>query len=527
MHTIRFSLQTTAYEEHILEKRFRIVSHMHNETVKYAQRQLNTLRRDRAYIDAKKEYGQVLVRIDTLNRNLEKMKAGSNADRHKYAAMKQTLSAQKHRLRTLAEVLNGRIRSFSLTKTDFDRFVAVMQHRFRQNVTSQQAQKEAERVYAGVEQVLYGNGTSLHLKKLADQHTVSQKCATNGVKVDLPHGTLSWLGLDISFRIDRTDPYVAESVDHPLKYAEITRLAFDSGWRYYVILYLDGPAPEKLDPADGGFATGIDPGVSTFSSVSENGVSLQELAPLCQDYNRRIAREMRLIDHQMRLSNPGNYNPDGTVKKGHRCWIITKGCRRRKRKLRTLYRKKADSAEQSHSRQVNELLVRNGTRYITEDMTYKALQKRSKKPAERRDAETTVTRKDGSTKTIRRFKRKKRFGRSLNDRAPALFLTILERKAEQYGGCLVKVDTKAFRASQYHHDTDMYVKPPLSERWKVIDGHRVQRDLYSAYLLLCSNPDGTAPDRDLCLWHFDRFLAMHDAFIRQTKGQPHPACFGY
>ena len=89
------------------------------------------------------------------------------------------------------------------------------------------------------------------------------------------------------------------------------------------------------------------------------------------------------------------------------------------------------------------------------------------------------------------------------------------------------VNTGLFRASQYHHDTGEYVKAALSDRWKTVSGHRVQRDLYSAFLILCSDPSGTSPDRDMCTSLFPGFCNLHDKFVNETKSTPHPACFGY
>ena len=160
-------------------------------------------------------------------------------------------------------------------------------------------------------------------------------------------------------------------------------------------------------------------------------------------------------------------------------------------------------------------------------MTYAALQKRSRKPAKRQEKATVVKDKNRKEKAVRKFKKKKRFGKSLNDRSPALFVTILTRKAEQYGGQVVRIDTRKFRASQYHHDTGEYCKAALSDRWKTIEGRKIQRDLYSAFVIFCSNPSGTAPDRDLCNSMFEHFVTMHDAFIKATAKENHPACFGY
>lgn len=46
-----------------------------------------------------------------------------------------------------------------------------------------------------------------------------------------------------------------------------------------------------------------------------------------------------------------------------------------------------------------------------------------------------------------------------------------------------KIDTFATKASQYNHTTGEYSKKQLSDRWNDIEGLRIQRDLYSAFLI--------------------------------------------
>lgn len=50
-------------------------------------------------------------------------------------------------------------------------------------------------------------------------------------------------------------------------------------------------------------------------------------------------------------------------------------------------------------------------------------------------------------------------------------------------GGVYKVQTKDFKASQYDHVEDNYKKAELKDRSKYVGGYKVQRDLYSAYLL--------------------------------------------
>ena len=140
-----------------------------------------------------------------------------------------------------------------------------------------------------------------------------------------------------------------------------------------------------------------------------------------------------------------------------------------------------------------------------------------------------VKQKDGTVKVIQKYKRKKRFGRSINRRAPARFLLELKRKAEAVGGVYAEVDTKEFKASQYNHVTDTYEKIPLSQREKEIGNRKVQRDLYSAFLIRNADLDFKHPDREKCEYEFEYFADMQDQLILKMKesGLSMRQCFGF
>ena len=140
-----------------------------------------------------------------------------------------------------------------------------------------------------------------------------------------------------------------------------------------------------------------------------------------------------------------------------------------------------------------------------------------------------VKQKDGTVKVIQKYKRKKRFGRSINRRAPARFLLELKRKAEAVGGVYAEVDTKEFKASQYNHVTDTYEKIPLSQREKEIGNRKIQRDLYSAFLIRNADLDFKHPDREKCEYEFEYFADMQDQLILKMKesGLSMRQCFGF
>ncbi|MGN8746962.1 hypothetical protein ACTM83_13350, partial [Catenibacterium mitsuokai] len=94
----------------------------------------------------------------------------------------------------------------------------------------------------------------------------------------------------------------------------------------------------------------------------------------------------------------------------------------------------------------------------------------------RRAKETTVNSKG-------KFNRKKRFGKSIKNRCPSGFQATVEKKFKVSGGIYIEASND-YRASQYDHTVDDYIKKKLSDRmYKLQDGTEVQRDWYSSFLL--------------------------------------------
>ena len=73
-------------------------------------------------------------------------------------------------------------------------------------------------------------------------------------------------------------------------------------------------------------------------------------------------------------------------------------------------------------------------------MNFRGLQKRAKN--------TTINEKTG------KFNKKKRFGKSLGNKAPAMLLEIINRKLGYFDKQLIKIDTWSVKASQYNHADD-------------------------------------------------------------------------
>ncbi len=505
MHTIQFKLDTTEYQNRIIEKRFYAICHIHNVMVSFAKRCLDKLESDENYEPLRKEYSKLCkIKKEDLTKEQK--------------AIKADLSKKLSDLRT----------KYGLTRFNFHAYIKICGKRYSKLISSQQAQKEADRIWTGVEKVLFSNGEELHYKKFHKIRSICGKTNTNGIKFDIKTFSIDYMGLNIRCIPSKDISYMAESLNHKISYCEIKRMIFPNGYHYYVTVYLDGDAPKKLiNVGSPDNITGVDIGVSTVATASDDKLTLKELAPNAKDYNKEIIKLSRHLDNSKRISNPDNYNKDGTIKKNAKSWKYSKSYKKALCKLKSLYRQKAAYIKQSHNIMINELLE-NSTTFIVENMSFKGLQRKVKK-TERSDKVSNIKHKDGSVKQVHKYKKKKRFGKSLNNRAPASFIAALTRKAQLYGGNVYKVDTKEFRASQYDHIKDQYIKKTLKDRVKYVGDYKVQRDLYSAFLLKYSNFDLTRPDREKCLYGFDSFLKMQNILITEMKQQgiSMKSCFGF
>jgi hypothetical protein len=148
-------------------------------------------------------------------------------------------------------------------------------------------------------------------------------------------------------------------------------------------------------------------------------------------------------------------------------------------------------------------------------MDYKRLAKRSKNLE--RSEKISIVKTKSSEKEIHKYKKRKRFGKSVSDRSPGLFVKILTDKCKLYEVELNKINTSKVKASKYNHKTNKYEDYKLSERTKLIGKDLVQRDLYSAFLIKNVNDDLETVNRSKCKKEFKYYLENQNKEIARIK----------
>lgn len=471
---LTLKLNTSECDDQILAKRFYYAFLMKNRLISHSRKALSSMRQDKQYRNLLTEYISLKGKKDALS---------------------------KHRRSDIGKALSTIRLQYGLSEYQFHSWISVQQHRYRKHIDSMTAQKIATFVWQSVETVLYRKGKSVHFQKLDDLLSLEGKTNTSGIRYK--DGRLYWNGLVIQPQIHKDDIYAVEALTHKVKYCRIVRKPMGISYHYYLQLIFEGVPPQKHTFVEG--RVGIDPGTASEAVFSEKGCILTEISG-SKDISKQIKRLSRKLDRSRRVNNPDHYNADGTIKRVNKPWIKSKTYKQTQMRLKTLRRRNVDSLKMHESILTNEILCNHGSDIITEKMDYKALQAKAK--------EDKISPKTGKHRS------RKRFGKSLASHAPSRFLSILERKLSYINKTVNYVDTWKFKASQYDHVLGDYIKKPLICRSKIIGDDRVQRDLYSAFLLWCAKDPETI-DRNLCNSYFPLFLSFQGACIQQLLSNKH------
>ena len=460
-YVLTLPLKTELWQEHILEKRLNIARMIYNSCL------CEVLKRHRK-MTSSSEYKEI--------RNLDR-------------------KDQSKAYRELDK-------KYSISKFDLYSYVKYMTQKFKQNIGSQVGRELADRAFVTYEKFKYGRAKKVRFKSYNDFYSIREKSNATGFRFFKEDFCVRWLGLKIPVIIKNNDEYAQICFLDKIEYSRLFKKIINGKNRYYVQITFKGIPPEK-HKVGGNDEVGIDIGTSTVAIVSDNKVALKVLAENIEVNEKEKARLQRKLDRQRRANNPNKYNANGTINTSNKEKLKkSKSYLKTQFKLANLQRKIADKRKQSHNILANSILEL-GTTIKVETMNFQALQRRSKK--------TEISEKTG------KFKRKKRFGKSIASKAPAMLIEIINKKLGYIGKSIIKIDTFKVKASQLNHSTNEYEKKSLSQRWVEILGNRLQRDLYSAFLIKNVKDNLKEVDIKKAQEGFDSFVKLHNEEIERMR----------
>lgn len=480
---VQFPLKTEKYQDDILDKRFEIGRQIYNSLVNITQKRYKEMIKTKRY------------------RNfISQLSGDKNKDRH------------------IWKQINEIRKQYNMSEYSFHSDVKRLQHHFSNNIDALTARKIAANLWRAYEKLFFGNGKQISHKKYNSLNSLEGKSNMQGIR--FRDGVILWNNLKIPVVIDYNNYYENQSLKSEIAYCRIVRKFVRRKYKYYVQIVFKGTPPIKVDNETGEVKhhigkgdVGIDIGTSTIAYSSATDVKILELANKVQNIEDEKRRLLRKMDRSRRATNPDNYNEDGTIKKqGNKkiVWNKSNHYIRYQNQLKELYRKQADVRKYQHECLANQIISLGDNIYV-ETMNFSGLAKKS-----------TKTEKNDQG----RFKRKKRFGRSIANRAPSMLLGIINRKLSYYGKCLIKIDTWSAKASQFNHFDGTYNKKKLSQRWNDFNGIRVQRDLYSAFLIMNVADDLKSFDINRCNERFENFYRLHNLEVERLSGHKNLSSIG-
>ena len=398
---------------------------------------------------------------------------------------------------------------------------------------------KAEDIWRGIEKCLYGKGNAIHFSKYGELPCIRAKQINRGIPVSVKDDRLQFnlgkttFGIHVNDRFQHDEvnavlTYLAEpeivdnkAVNTFIKdaycidtyrpcYATLVPKIIRGKYRVYLHLTIEGKAKPKYDKHGnprhkyGKGMIGADIGTQTVAYTSDKEVGLKNLSERgysIQTSERKERLFYRAMDRSRRASNPQNYNEDSTIKKGRKTWTYSNHYKKLKAKhfelcrLNAVNRQLAINEDANHLRSLGDI-------FVTEPKNASRLMRRAKE----------TTKNDKS-----KLNKKKRFGKSIKNRCPSGFQTTVEKKFKATSGTYIEVPNN-YRASQYDHTVDDYIKKKLSDRlYKLQGGTEVQRDWYSSFLLYCYNHKTQDIDKDKCITEFDNCCKKEKALITWIK----------
>ena len=337
-------------------------------------------------------------------------------------------------------------------------------------------QSTATRAFRAVERYIFKASGRPRFKGKNQLHSIEGK--SNEAVIRYRETTIPAIHYDsliLPLRLDRKDKklWQANALGHSTKYCRIVKRTIRGRNRWYVQLVQRGTAP-RLHDVNGG-TVGLDIGPSEIAVVTDRDATVERFCQTIEQPWKESRRIDRAMDRSRRATNLERFDEKGR-------WIKRRRGQPKQRLVRSIRylhlaserreteRRLAAERKRSHGQLQNDILS-EGSTVKTEKLSYRSFQKN--------------------------------FGRSTKVRAPGMFVSGLKRKAESAGGQLLEINTRYTKLSQFDHTTMDHVRKPLSERIHIFrDGvtQPIQRDLYSAFLARCCDPDTLDVSQVLRTW---------------------------
>lgn len=385
-YILTLPLKTEVYQEHILEKRFRLGEHLYNNFLNFEKKKFYEMTKRKDYRDAQSLIKDLTIQINELDKQSDKSKE-----------TKQLIQELRKQRKEQYDIIYNIKKMFDWSEFGFTNDMKKYRKYYKANLNSTICDNLSGRCFKAFEKMeselikdQYRNDEDkvnpcVHYKRKDSLRCLTAKKNSTGIRFSLDEGnkigTVKWQGLVFSIDLSKCTLYEWQALQSDICYCAVKREKIKGKWKYYIQITLKGHVPDKFDKQTGELKRQLGKGnvglyfTSTSLTVpTENGVKTYPLE--IKNHEDKKTELLQKMDTSRRATNPDNYNEDGTSKEKSEIkgWHFSKAYKKYRAELYEIYRKECEEKKLLQEILANEVIA-SGDVFNCNKMDFKFLQK--------------------------------------------------------------------------------------------------------------------------------------------------------
>lgn len=381
-YILTLPLKTEVYQEHILEKRFRLGEHLYNNFLNFEKKKFYEMTKRKDYRDAQNLIKELTIQINSLD---------------EFKESKQLIQELRKQRKEQYDIIYNIKKMFDWSEFGFINDMKKYRKYYKANLNSTICDNLSGRCFKAFEKMeselikdQYRNDEDkvnpcVHYKRKDSLRCLTAKKNSTGIRFSLDEvnriGTVKWQGLVFSIDLSKCTLYEWQALKSDICYCAVKREKIKGKWKYYIQITLKGHVPDKFDKQTGELKRQLGKGnvglyfTSTSLTVStENGVKTYPLE--IKNNEDEKTELLQKMDASRRATNPDNYNEDGTSKEKSEIkgWHFSKAYKKYRAELYEIYRKECEEKKLLQEILANEVIA-SGNVFNCNKMDFKFLQR--------------------------------------------------------------------------------------------------------------------------------------------------------
>lgn len=385
-YILTLPLKTEVYQEHILEKRFRLGEHLYNNFLNFEKKKFYEMTKRKDYRDAQSLIKDLTIQINELDKQSDKSKE-----------TKQLIQELRKQRKEQYDIIYNIKKMFDWSEFGFTNDMKKYRKYYKANLNSTICDNLSGRCFKAFEKMeselikdQYRNDEDkvnpcVHYKRKDSLRCLTAKKNSTGIRFSLDEGnrigTVKWQGLVFSIDLSKCTLYEWQALQSDICYCAVKREKIKGKWKYYIQITLKGHVPDKFDKQTGELKRQLGKGnvglyfTSTSLTVStEDGTKTYPLA--IKNHEDKKTELLQKMDASRRATNPDNYNEDGTSKEKSEIkgWHFSKAYKKYRVELYEIFRKECEEKKLLREILANDVIA-SGDVFNCNKMDFKFLQR--------------------------------------------------------------------------------------------------------------------------------------------------------